>query len=143
MENAQYIIYRFFFQNKNTFRGNFVWNLPKNFHEDRIIIQCRSMYTMFFFSHFGLLIRMVVSLMRYVNATSWDAAPQSDTAICPKDWRLSACETPVIPHGTSEQCRVEVFKGAPQLGPHCVINLQKKSFKILILDLAQLFFSRE
>ena len=47
MKNAQLSFYRFFFVDKtiNKFRGNLVWNLLQNFHEDKLIIQGRSIYT--------------------------------------------------------------------------------------------------
>ena len=37
-----------FFLNKNKFCGNLVWNLLQNFHEDRLLIQGRIIYLMFF-----------------------------------------------------------------------------------------------
>ena len=45
MPNKSFII---FSKIKNTFRVNLVWNLLQNFHEDRLIIQGRSMYLVFF-----------------------------------------------------------------------------------------------
>ena len=61
MTNTPYI--EFFFLTKNPFRFNLIWNLPQNFHEDRLIIQGRSMYFMFF-DIMTTFIPMVVALTR-------------------------------------------------------------------------------
>ena len=58
MKNAQYTIYRL--KNMQS-GGNLVWNILQNFHEDRLIIQERSKYFMFF-DIMTILIRMVVAL---------------------------------------------------------------------------------
>ena len=56
---------------KNKFRVNLVRNILQNFHEDKPIIQGRSMYLMFF----DILAYLYGWLPRYrdVKATSWDA----------------------------------------------------------------------
>ena len=60
----------FFSKTKNIFRGNLVWNLLQNFHEDRLILQGRNTYLMLFDNlaySCGWL-----SHLRDVKATSWD-----------------------------------------------------------------------
>ena len=61
-KNAQYTIYRFI-SIKNTILANLVWKLLQSFHEDRLIIQGRSMHIMFF-DIMAILIRIVVALTR-------------------------------------------------------------------------------
>ena len=41
-------VYIFFSKAKNTFRGTLAWNLLQNFNDNKLIIQGRNMYIIFF-----------------------------------------------------------------------------------------------
>ena len=43
---------------KNKIQGNLVWNIHQNFHEDRLIIQDRSMYQDFGCPEFAILFQI-------------------------------------------------------------------------------------
>ena len=53
-----------FFKQKIRSRVILFENLLRNFHKDKLIIQGRSMYLIFFSLHCGLLLRMVVAVMQ-------------------------------------------------------------------------------
>ena len=46
--NKPFIDFFLYRKHKNSFRGNLVRKLIQNFHKDRLIIQGKSMYLMFF-----------------------------------------------------------------------------------------------
>ena len=122
MPNTSFI--DFFFLVKNKFRGNLLWNLSQNFH-DRLIIQGRSMYFMFFdIMAICIFKRMIVALTRcegnFVRCgASRRAMIQLEShGVKTKlhTWRIFdsswICVTLILCNFSFSQCRLENF---PQL----------------------------